>query len=166
MAAGPPGSNHRCASPPRRRPMARPGSAIGAGQAVRVAVCRSSAPVHRHIAGRARRTGSRGCAIASSAARCRLLHAQPAHAWTVDELARKVGLSRSALAQRFSDFLGSRPCNTWPGGACRSPRSNCVTVTSRLPTSRNTWAMIRRRHSIAPSNVNSACLRQAGEEPW
>jgi AraC-like DNA-binding protein len=38
-----------------------------------------------------------------------LLHSQPAHAWTVDELARKVGLSRSALAQRFSDFLGQPP---------------------------------------------------------
>jgi AraC-like DNA-binding protein len=38
-----------------------------------------------------------------------MLHAQPAHAWTVDELARKVGLSRSALAQRFSAFLGQPP---------------------------------------------------------
>jgi AraC-like DNA-binding protein len=38
-----------------------------------------------------------------------LLHAQPAQAWTVDELARKVGLSRSALAQRFGDFLGLPP---------------------------------------------------------
>jgi len=38
-----------------------------------------------------------------------LLHAQPAHAWTVDELARKVGLSRSALAQRFSDLIGQPP---------------------------------------------------------
>ena len=37
------------------------------------------------------------------------LHAQPAHAWTVDELARKVGLSRSALAQRFTDLLGQPP---------------------------------------------------------
>jgi AraC family transcriptional regulator, alkane utilization regulator len=35
-----------------------------------------------------------------------LLHAQPAHDWTVDELAQKVGLSRSALAQRFSDLIG------------------------------------------------------------
>jgi AraC-like DNA-binding protein len=35
-----------------------------------------------------------------------MLHAQPAHAWTVDELACKVGLSRSALAQRFTDLLG------------------------------------------------------------
>lgn len=38
-----------------------------------------------------------------------MLHAQPAHVWTVNELARKVGLSRSALAQRFSDFLGQPP---------------------------------------------------------
>ena len=38
-----------------------------------------------------------------------LLHAEPAHAWTVDELARKVGLSRSALAQRFTDFVGQPP---------------------------------------------------------
>lgn len=37
------------------------------------------------------------------------LHADPAHGWTVDELAGKVGLSRSALAQRFSDLLGQPP---------------------------------------------------------
>jgi AraC family transcriptional regulator, alkane utilization regulator len=38
-----------------------------------------------------------------------MLHAQPAYGWTVDELARKVGLSRSALAQRFTDLLGQPP---------------------------------------------------------
>ncbi|MGF6917043.1 AraC-like DNA-binding protein [Paraburkholderia sp. 40] len=38
-----------------------------------------------------------------------MLHAQPAHSWTVDELARKVGLSRSALAKRFTDLLGQPP---------------------------------------------------------
>jgi AraC family transcriptional regulator, alkane utilization regulator len=37
------------------------------------------------------------------------LHAQPAHGWTVDELARRVGLSRSALAQRFTQLLGQAP---------------------------------------------------------
>jgi AraC-like DNA-binding protein len=37
------------------------------------------------------------------------LHEQPAYPWTVDELARQVGLSRSALAQRFSDLLGQPP---------------------------------------------------------
>lgn len=38
-----------------------------------------------------------------------MIHAQPAHDWTVDELARKVGLSRSALAQRFTDLLDQPP---------------------------------------------------------
>lgn len=38
-----------------------------------------------------------------------ILHTQPAHPWTVDELAGKVGLSRSALAQRFADLLGQPP---------------------------------------------------------
>lgn len=37
------------------------------------------------------------------------LHAHPAHPWTVDELASNVGLSRSALAQRFTDLLGQPP---------------------------------------------------------
>jgi AraC-like DNA-binding protein len=38
-----------------------------------------------------------------------LLHAQPAHAWTVDELAKKVGLSRSALGARFHALIGAAP---------------------------------------------------------
>lgn len=38
-----------------------------------------------------------------------LLHAQPAHAWCVEELARKVGISRSALAHRFTELLGQPP---------------------------------------------------------
>ncbi|WP_233873917.1 AraC family transcriptional regulator [Paraburkholderia adhaesiva] len=38
-----------------------------------------------------------------------VLHAQPSRAWTVDELARTVGLSRSALAQRFTELLGQPP---------------------------------------------------------
>lgn len=38
-----------------------------------------------------------------------LLHAQPGYAWTVDELATRVALSRSALAQRFSALIGMPP---------------------------------------------------------
>ena len=38
-----------------------------------------------------------------------LLHERPEHDWTVEELAEKVGLSRSSLAQRFTDFLGQPP---------------------------------------------------------
>jgi AraC-like DNA-binding protein len=38
-----------------------------------------------------------------------LLHERPAHPWTVDELAGQVGLSRSALAQRFTAMIGAPP---------------------------------------------------------
>jgi AraC family transcriptional regulator, alkane utilization regulator len=38
-----------------------------------------------------------------------LLHGDPNFAWTVDELAKQVGLSRSALADRFGELLGQPP---------------------------------------------------------
>jgi AraC-like DNA-binding protein len=38
-----------------------------------------------------------------------LLHGDPGRAWTVDELARKVALSRSALAERFAALVGEPP---------------------------------------------------------
>ena len=38
-----------------------------------------------------------------------LLHERPGHPWTVEELGDEVGLSRSALAQRFTDIIGQAP---------------------------------------------------------
>jgi transcriptional regulator GlxA family with amidase domain len=38
-----------------------------------------------------------------------LLHHAPARAWTIAELAREVGLSRSRLAERFRHYLGESP---------------------------------------------------------
>jgi len=38
-----------------------------------------------------------------------LLHGDPGRSWTVDDLAREVGLSRSALAERFSELVGESP---------------------------------------------------------
>jgi AraC-like DNA-binding protein len=38
-----------------------------------------------------------------------LIHSKPARAWTVDELAGAVGLSRSALAERFTGMVGQPP---------------------------------------------------------
>jgi AraC-like DNA-binding protein len=37
------------------------------------------------------------------------MHEAPGHAWTVDELSRRVGLSRSALHERFADVVGRTP---------------------------------------------------------
>jgi AraC-like DNA-binding protein len=38
-----------------------------------------------------------------------LLHGDPGHAWTVEELARRAALSRSALAERFAQLVGEPP---------------------------------------------------------
>jgi AraC-like DNA-binding protein len=37
----------------------------------------------------------------------RLMHGRPAEAWTLDLLAREVGLSRSVFAERFADVMGT-----------------------------------------------------------
>lgn len=37
------------------------------------------------------------------------LHQRPAHAWTLEELARAAGTSRSVLAERFQHLVGSSP---------------------------------------------------------
>ncbi len=37
------------------------------------------------------------------------LHARPAHAWTLEELAREAGTSRSMLAERFQQLVGNSP---------------------------------------------------------
>jgi AraC-like DNA-binding protein len=38
-----------------------------------------------------------------------LLHARPGHAWTLDGLGHEAGLSRSALAQHFTELVGEPP---------------------------------------------------------
>jgi AraC-like DNA-binding protein len=37
------------------------------------------------------------------------LHSRPAHAWTLEDLAREAGTSRSVLAERFQHLVGSSP---------------------------------------------------------
>jgi AraC-like DNA-binding protein len=38
-----------------------------------------------------------------------VLHGRPAHAWSLELLAKEVGLSRSMLAERFHHFVGVPP---------------------------------------------------------
>ncbi len=38
-----------------------------------------------------------------------LMHGSPARNWTIEELAKEVGLSRSVLAERFADLVGMPP---------------------------------------------------------
>ena len=37
------------------------------------------------------------------------LHERPAHAWTLDQLARDAGTSRTVLAERFAHYVGDPP---------------------------------------------------------
>lgn len=39
----------------------------------------------------------------------RLMQAEPAERWTIQSLARRVGVSRAALAKRFADLVGTTP---------------------------------------------------------
>jgi AraC family transcriptional regulator, alkane utilization regulator len=39
----------------------------------------------------------------------RLMHTNPVHDWTVEELAREAAVSRSVLAQRFKELVGDAP---------------------------------------------------------
>jgi len=38
-----------------------------------------------------------------------MMHARPARDWTIDELAREAGMSRSVLAERFAKLVGIPP---------------------------------------------------------
>jgi len=38
-----------------------------------------------------------------------LIHKDPAHPWTLSQLARRVGSSRTRLAERFRHYLGESP---------------------------------------------------------
>jgi AraC-like DNA-binding protein len=51
------------------------------------------------------------CALADPqiGASLRLMHASPAEPWTVERLAREVGMSRSAFATRFTQLVGEAP---------------------------------------------------------
>ena len=45
----------------------------------------------------------------------RLMHEDPAKPWTVTELARSAAISRSALAQRFTEMIGTSPIHYLTG---------------------------------------------------
>jgi AraC-like DNA-binding protein len=64
-----------------------------------------------------------------------LLHERPAEAWTIDELGSRVGLSRSALHERFVQFIGQPPMQylaRWrmqlASGLLRSSNANVAAI--------------------------------------
>ncbi len=64
-----------------------------------------------------------------------LMHERPAHQWTIDDLGRSVGLSRSALHQRFVQVVGQPPMQylaNWrmqlASGLLRNTRSTVAAI--------------------------------------
>ncbi|MFD3514364.1 AraC family transcriptional regulator [Streptomyces sp. NPDC058657] len=69
----------------------------------------------------------------------RLLHENPAHGWTVEELALKVGVSRASLARRFTELVGEPPMAYLTGwrlalaaDLLREPDSTVASVAARV----------------------------------
>lgn len=63
--------------------------------------------MNEHSAGRTGWLAGLGDRIVGGALNA--LHARPAHAWTLEELAREANTSRSVLAERFQQLVGSSP---------------------------------------------------------
>ncbi|MBT2454832.1 AraC family transcriptional regulator [Streptomyces sp. ISL-86] len=69
----------------------------------------------------------------------RLLHENPAHGWTVEEIAFKVGVSRASLARRFAELVGEPPVAYLTGwrlalaaDLLREPDATVATVARRV----------------------------------
>ncbi|MEU3723878.1 AraC family transcriptional regulator [Streptomyces sp. NPDC031705] len=69
----------------------------------------------------------------------RLLHGEPAYGWTVAELARRAGVSRAALARRFTELVGEPPVAYLTGwrialaaDLLREPDATVATVARRV----------------------------------
>jgi len=62
-----------------------------------------------------------------------LMHARPAHPWTIDELARDAAASRSVLAERFAELVGLPPMHylaNWRMQIASGLLSNGVNIAS------------------------------------
>jgi hypothetical protein len=90
------------------------------------------------------------------------MHQKPGDPWTVDSLANQVGLSRSALAQRFTELIGQPPMQYLPDAWRLTVAAAHAPMARASPPSRNRSATIRKPHSIALSSASSACRRRRG----
>ena len=92
----------------------------------------------------------------------RALHAEPARPWTLEELARFAGTSRSVLAERFPQLVGSAPMQylaQW-----RMLLASNLLARSNAPLARIAEEVATRptRRSAVRSGANTACHRQRG----
>jgi AraC-like DNA-binding protein len=89
----------------------------------------------------------------------RALHADPAHAWTVAELADEAALSRSAFARQFTELVGLAPLaylNDWRMALARERLRDTEARLAAIATSLgyasefSFAAAFKRHHGVAP----------------
>ncbi|GAA1591021.1 AraC family transcriptional regulator [Kribbella karoonensis] len=95
----------------------------------------------------------------------RLLHEDPAHPWTVTELADRVGVSRASLARRFTAVVGEAPMSyltgwriTLAADQLRSTRDTVETIARRVGYA-NAFALsvaFKRVRGITPTDHRRA----------
>jgi AraC-like DNA-binding protein len=100
----------------------------------------------------------------------RMLHHNPGHAWTVANLATEVGLSRAALARRFTELVGEPPMSFLTGwrlalaaDLLREPGATVGSVARQVgygsPFALST--AFKRVHGISPQQHRLAALADA-----
>ncbi|NGO73524.1 cupin domain-containing protein [Streptomyces boncukensis] len=101
----------------------------------------------------------------------RMLHEQPAHAWTVASLAAKVGVSRAGLARRFTSLVGSPPMTyltQWrielAAQLLREPDTTLAAVARRVGYADGfaLSAAFKRERGVSPSAYRAAVPAGAG----
>ena len=100
-----------------------------------------------------------------------LLHERPDHGWTIDELGHSVGLSRSALHERFVQFIGLPPMQylaRWrmqiACGLLRSTNATVATIALEVGyESEAAFARAFRRQIGAPPAAWKRSLTQANK---
>jgi AraC-like DNA-binding protein len=95
----------------------------------------------------------------------RLLHANPAHPWTVAALAAKTGVSRANLGRRFTAMVGHPPMTylrewrlTLAADLLREPSATLAAVAGRVgfSTAFALSATFKRERGVSPSEYRTA----------
>lgn len=105
----------------------------------------------------------------------RMLRNNPAHPWTVAELARESGVSRAALARRFTDLVGEPPMAfltawrmTLAADLLREPGATVASVARQVgyssPFSLST--AFKRAHGISPHQHRAGSRDLHPPHPW
>jgi hypothetical protein len=80
------------------------------------------------------------------------IHSNPAHRWTVEELAQHAGMSRSGFALRFKETVGEAPMEYLTRWRSSRRRTGCAIQTTPLQKLPFRWATNPRARSAPPSS--------------